>query len=135
MRAVFIDTNHLVAVFNPGDQWHARAVEVERGIGSVRRVTGELVLVETLNYFSEYRAAIKEAIAESVRRLLSDGDVEVVPHTSGDFESALRLYEQRSDKGYSLTDCASMGIMRERGINDVLTHDHHFEQEGFTILL
>ncbi|MGH9832621.1 MAG: hypothetical protein ACREBD_23290 [Blastocatellia bacterium] len=26
-------------------------------------------------------------------------------------------------------------LMRERGINEALTHDHHFEQEGFTALL
>jgi len=28
-----------------------------------------------------------------------------------------------------------MLICRDREITDVLTHDHHFEQEGFLILL
>lgn len=32
-------------------------------------------------------------------------------------------------------DCLSMGVMSERGINEVLTHDHHFEQAGFLLLL
>jgi predicted nucleic acid-binding protein len=41
---------------------------------------------------------------------------------------------QRSDKGYSLTDCISMIIMRQMGIAEVLTHDKHFTQEGFSIL-
>ncbi len=41
----------------------------------------------------------------------------------------------RLDKEYSLTDCMGMVICREYGITDVLTHDHHFAQEGFTILL
>lgn len=36
---------------------------------------------------------------------------------------------------YSHTDCLSMLIKRERGITDVLTHDAHFTQEGFHILL
>jgi len=45
------------------------------------------------------------------------------------------LYESRSDKAYSLTDCMAMNVMRKRGIIDVLTHDTHFTQEGFHILL
>jgi predicted nucleic acid-binding protein len=40
-----------------------------------------------------------------------------------------------ADKGYSLTDCISMNVMRDRGINDVLTQDKQFAQEGFNILL
>jgi hypothetical protein len=47
----------------------------------------------------------------------------------------LTLYKARPDKGYSLTDCISMHAMRERGISDILTHDDHFRQEGFTVLL
>ncbi len=47
----------------------------------------------------------------------------------------MSLYESRLDKGYSLTDCISMTVMRERNISDVLTHDNHFRQEGFKILI
>ena len=50
------------------------------------------------------------------------------------FESGLALYKSRLDKGYSLTDCVSMVVVRE-SIQEVLTHDKHFAQEGFTILL
>jgi predicted nucleic acid-binding protein len=135
MRTVFIDTNHFVAVFNPADQWHVRALEVERGFSQIQFVTSELVLIETLNYFSNYRANVKSAVAQSVRPLFSDPDIEVVLHTQDGFYAALALYESRLDKGYSLIDCISMNIMRERGIMDVLTHDHHFSQEGFSVLL
>jgi len=41
----------------------------------------------------------------------------------------------RPDKGYSLVDCISMQTMRREGITDALTHDRHFEQEGFRALL
>ena len=43
--------------------------------------------------------------------------------------------DQRRDKEYSLTDCASMNAMRLESIPEVLTNDHHFKQEGFTILM
>jgi uncharacterized protein len=51
-----------------------------------------------------------------------------------DFDAALALYEARPDKGYSSTDCRSMNAMKSNGLMEVLTHDHHFTQEGFTIL-
>ena len=47
----------------------------------------------------------------------------------------LEFYVARSDKSYSMVDCMSMQVMRNRDLNDVLTHDHHFEQEGFNTLL
>jgi predicted nucleic acid-binding protein len=45
------------------------------------------------------------------------------------------LYRNRPDKGYSLVDCISFVVMRERGVIDVFTHDRHFEQEGFRRLI
>lgn len=51
------------------------------------------------------------------------------------FDAGLELYHRRPDKGYSLTDCMSMAICTEQKIEQVLTHDRHFAQEGFEILL
>src|SRR5215212_2116247 len=68
-------------------------------------------------------------VAQAVRNVALDG-VEVVPQDRKLFLKALALYEQRLDKKYSLADCMSMVLMRERGIQDVLTNDHHFRQEG-----
>jgi hypothetical protein len=46
----------------------------------------------------------------------------------------IQLYNSRLDKDWSLTDCISFVVMRERGITEALTGDHHFEQAGFTTL-
>jgi predicted nucleic acid-binding protein len=51
------------------------------------------------------------------------------------FLAGLALYERRPDKQYSLADCISMNIMRQNQIQEVLTHDRHFSQEGFIRLL
>jgi predicted nucleic acid-binding protein len=51
------------------------------------------------------------------------------------FIRSLALYKARLDKGYSLTDCSSMLLMRDRRLSDALTTDRHFEQEGFIALL
>ena len=47
----------------------------------------------------------------------------------------LDFYASRTDKEYSLVDCISILTMRQMNITDVLTNDHHFTQEGFTVLI
>ena len=56
------------------------------------------------------------------------------PPTHETFQTGLDFYAARPDKGYNLTDCISMQTMSRHGITDVLTDDHHFEQEGFRAL-
>ena len=70
-----------------------------------------------------------------VRAILSNPNVKVVPQTHAAFLNALAFYEQREDKEYTLTDCISMNAMRSESLTEVLTNDHHFDQEGFTILI
>lgn len=45
--------------------------------------------------------------------------------------AGLPLYAQRLDKHWSLTDCISLVVMRERGLTRALAYDHHFELAGF----
>ena len=135
MRLVFVDTLYFVARINPFDQWHARAKDALASLTFSSLITTESVLIELLNFFAAYQADMRQTVARFVRDTLGDHDIEVIPHTRDAFIEGLALYESRLDKGYSLTNCIPMGVMRQRNIADVLTPDHHFEQEGFTILL
>jgi predicted nucleic acid-binding protein len=64
-----------------------------------------------------------------------DPAIQIIP-TSAELEAAgLLMYSTHTDKEWGITDCISFAIMRERGITDALTADHHFEQAGFIALL
>jgi len=54
VRVVFVDTLYLVALFNPRDQWHDRAIEAANLVSETNLITTEDILVELLNFFSEY---------------------------------------------------------------------------------
>ena len=46
-----------------------------------------------------------------------------------------KFAKARPDKTYSLCDAISFVLMRRQGIQEALTTDRHFEQEGFRKLL
>ncbi|MGD9630481.1 MAG: type II toxin-antitoxin system VapC family toxin [Pyrinomonadaceae bacterium] len=132
---VFADTLYWVAILNPRDQWHEAAVEMRRMLEGIQLVTTESVLAELLNFFAESGPDPRNAAALMVESIIEDGEVDFIPNERDTFRKALSLYSARQDKGYSLIDCISMLAMKERGLSEVLTHDNHFEQEGFVVLL
>ena len=135
MKFIFVDTLYWVALSNTKDQWHQKAKQVAVALGNTKLITTELVLVEFLNYFSSYKSAMRQAVAGIVRDIIEDFRIEVIALTNEIFLLGLELYEQRLDKGYSMVDCVSIQVMRSRKVTEVLTHDRHFFQEGFTLLL
>jgi predicted nucleic acid-binding protein len=134
LRMLFADTFYWVALLNPGDAFHARVFSFGSSLGAARLITTDEVLTEVLNWFSRSGPHWRGTAATLVHDLRTDPDVDVLPITRADFDAALALYEARPDKEYSLTDCRSMLAMRGLGLTEVLTNDHHFTQEGFTIL-
>lgn len=134
MKRVFADTSYWIAIFWKFDQWREQAFAASEKIGNAEIVTTETVLIEVLNYFSEFDEYAKQKIALSVETILQDENVLVLHHSHEDFLKALELYKSRLDKVYSLTDCISMNVMRDFSIADVLTNDEHFVQEGFSRL-
>lgn len=135
MKTLFSDTGYWVALLNPLDSLHEAAKEVSKAQGQFLTVTSEAVLAELLNYFAERGDLFRSAAATLVRTLQNDPNTVVVPATSMLFRLALQLYIERQDKGWSLTDCMSFCIMKERGISEALTPDHHYEQAGFIALI
>ncbi|HVZ46974.1 MAG TPA: PIN domain-containing protein [Ramlibacter sp.] len=133
MKVVFADTGYWAATLNPQDRLHAKSLEVSRGLGKVRVLTSEMVLVELLAALS--KISLRPSAVRCVEAIRLDPNVEVVPQTSLQFLSAFERFRAMVDKEWSLTDCASFNLMRERGVTEALAHDHHFEQAGFVALL
>lgn len=130
----FADTFYWIALIYRHDAWHARVAAWANANPTGRFVTTEEILSELLNWFAASGPAGRASAADGVRKIVSDPAVQVLPQITSDFHAALDLYEARPDKDYSLTDCRSMVALWALGISEVLTNDHHFTQEGFTIL-
>jgi predicted nucleic acid-binding protein len=131
MKSVFVDAYYLIALLNPRDAGHeaAAALAVD---AATSLVTTEWVLIEVANSLSMQPMRAKFLAALDILRIRPT--VKIVASSPERFESGLTLYRQRSDKGWSLTDCLSFTVMTDLGISEALTADRHFEQAGFIAL-
>ena len=134
MRTVFADATYWIGLFNPRDQLHQAAMTTSRALTRTRLVTSEMVLVEVLNGLAE-QPALRAKVVTAIDAIMADPNTEVVPQSALLFRDALTHFREHQDKAWGLTDCASFVIMRQRGLQEALTHDHHFEQAGYAALL
>ena len=131
----FVDTAYLVAILNPRDELADSVAAAHQQLGEAGLVTTEEVLTEFLNAISDAGPSVRVRAQEMVVRALYSPKIQVIEQSHDSFLQGLELYSRRRDKGYSLTDCISMNTMRGLQVREILTGDHHFRQEGFTILL
>jgi uncharacterized protein len=129
MGAYFVDTSFWVALIDQRDVYHDKAMQLSQKI-SGNLATTEAVLIETANMFSKPNWRPKViALFDHIRQR---SDTEIVYKT---WHLAWDYFVSRSDKSWSLTDCISFEVMRERGLSEALTADAHFRQAGFRALM
>ena len=129
---ILLDTGYLIALVEPRDELHERAIRWTQTIHEPLVLTSE-VAVETLNYFSATGKRV--ASHDALRRLRGVPNFEFAYVDQRLFDAGLNFHSERPDQNWSLTDCISFVLMQERGIRQALAHDHHFEQAGFIALL
>ena len=132
MTRVLADTSFYVAVLNPDDADHAPACAWSR-MPTLAVVVTEFILLELGNFLGPGRG--RERLSGLVQYLRNNAHTTVVPLSTSLFDAGLDLYSRRPDKEWSLTDCISFVVMKEQGLTEALTTDHHFEQVGFNALL
>ena len=132
MTPVFADTFYLLALVNPKDQAHQKALAFSGGFNGPI-VTSTWILLEVGDALSQ--VADRPTFLRLLEDLANDPSATVVSATQEEFDKARALFAARPDKDWSMTDCTSFVIMQQRGLTDAITGDKHFEQAGFIRLL
>lgn len=135
MKTVFADTGYWIALLDPQDTLHPKAINLSITLIQVQIVTSEMVLTEILNHFSKRGNFLRYAAANFIESLQENSAITIAPQTESIFQQALILYKQRPDQAWSHTDCSSFCIMQQQNILEALAYDKHFEQAGFIALL
>lgn len=129
---IFVDSGFLLALAQPTDALHFRATSWANILSEPLLVT-EYILCETVNNLS--KPANRPRAHRIMEMVSNDANYMVVQASSRLFAAGLQLHRARLDKEWSLTDCISFHLMRERGLVRALAYDVHFDQAGFEALL
>ena len=132
MTVRFADTYYYLALLSENDAAHARATNASQSFAG-RVVTTAWVLTEVADALAS--PSVRKIFTTFYDLLRVDPLVTILAPTQDWFERGVALYAKRPDKEWSLTDCISFVAMKDQGLTEALTADHHFEQAGFTVLL
>jgi hypothetical protein len=132
---VFVDTAGFLALWDAGDEYHARAVRLQSALASKKRqlVTTDYIIDETTTLLLVRHS--HAAASDFLKTVTATEWIRVEWVDSDRFHAAADLFTDHEDKEWSFTDCVSFVLMREFGLADSFTTDHHFRQAGFNPLL
>ena len=135
--SVFVDTSGWANFVAESESHHARAVALVRDFRgrNTRIVTTNWVLLELVALLTARKWFSRPQVIGILNTIRAAEWVEVVFIDPALEERAYALLTERTDKLWSLCDCASFVLMGDEGIAGGLTTDHHFEQAGFVRLL
>lgn len=131
MSCAFVDTSFYLALIVASEQRHSEALGISMRFEG-RKITSEFVLCELGALLSAPKN--RPLFTEFVKLLDTSSSTEVIPASQEHFRTGLQLFSVRPDKAWSLTDCISFEIMKQRGVVSALAFDHHFEQAGYKLL-
>ena len=133
MNPVFADTFFYLALLDERNPAHHRALAA----ATINRpvVTTEFIVIEIADGCA--RAQDHADFLALLEGMRNNSRLDIVPLiiSSELMRDGIDFYARHSDKDWSLTDCISFVVMRNKGIQEALTADHNFEQAGFRILL
>ena len=132
MKTYFADTFYFLALLNGRDPHHSRVTDFNTS-QRVRLVTTMWVLTVVADAMAD--PPNRPLFLRLFERLQASPLVTIVRFSEEVFAAGLRLYQERADKDWPLTDCISFAVMLREGILEALTGDRHFEQAGFAAML
>src|SRR3990172_538844 len=134
-KSVFVDSFAWIAAINKSDNYHDVTLRIIADLlgKNSKLFTTNYVIIETINALSkkEYR----NTVVEFIHKLEKSPSVEIIGITEDTYSNAWKLYQERMDKDWGITDCTSFEVMRMFNIKRAFTNDKHFEQAGFSLMV
>lgn len=137
MNAIFADTSGWGHLVDATQTYHAVTADIYRRAREhgERMVTTNYVITELVALMNSPLRLSRPLMIGFIESLKNSPYVEIVHVEPETDAQAWQMLKARSDKQWSLVDCASFVIMRQRRLTQALTTDQHFEQAGFVRLL
>jgi hypothetical protein len=137
MTDIFADTAGWGHLVDSTQARHVQAATLYRAGKQQGRkfITTNYILAELVALLTSPLRIPRPTIIAFINSLKSSPYIEIVHIDTALDVQAWQLLSQRQDKEWSLVDCTSFVLMKQRGLLEAFTTDEHFEQAGFIRLL
>ena len=131
MKTLFLDAGYLITLEAADDQNHQAAFSHWQKLLQTppQIITTTYIFDEIVTFFNNRNRHAKAV--EIGNNLLQSGFIEMIQVDEDLLESGWNYFQKHDDKRYSLTDCISFVVMKQRNLDSALSFDRHFTQAGF----
>ena len=130
MESIFVDTGGWYAAMVRKDTDHAAAKDFLLR-NALPLITSDYVMDETITLL-QARVGHEYAV-RFLDMLQTSRKTRLIYLTPAQIAASISLFRNRSDKGWSFTDCTSFTLMQEFQIKIAFSFDQHFQQAGFQV--
>jgi predicted nucleic acid-binding protein len=137
MTKLFVDTSGWANLIDISQPYHDLAVQIyhDRRSQKHKIITTNYIICELVALLSSPLRIPRNKVIAFIQSLKKSPYIHIIHIDEMMDAKAWELLTQREDKEWSLVDCSSFIIMKQRRISEALTNDHHFEQAGLIKLL
>lgn len=130
---LFVDSSGWISLFAKADKYHQPAASAFKTLElqPVQLFTSDYVLDETLTHIGRFYG--RQRAIQFGRWVLSNSIVIVLYMDEAWWQAAWEMFQRYHDKEWAFTDCTSFVLMRQMGLYQAFTFDHHFAQAGFQL--
>lgn len=137
MNEIFADTSGWANYFVRTEPFHQEAKQLMQKWykDRTRVITTNYVLLELVALFISPLRITRQQQIQAIETIKAVEWIEILHIDQTLDDQAWQFLKTRNDKMWSLADCSSFVVMKQRKISQGFTTDHHFEQAGFIMLL
>ena len=119
-RRIVVDSGPIIALFDAGDAYHARAMEFVRQ-SRAKMISSMAAVTEAMYVLEGSLQARKNLLA-----WIQGGGLTLIEPEAGDFERVIELIEKYADLPMDFTDAVVVALCERLGITHVASVDRDF---------
>jgi predicted nucleic acid-binding protein len=82
MKTVFADTGYWIALLDPQDTLHPKAITITLALSQAQICTSEMVLTEVLNYFAKRGQFLRQAATALIQSAEENPAIDIIAQTN-----------------------------------------------------
>lgn len=119
---IFVDSNYFIALYNPLDSLHPKAIEINQKITEKETLfITDYIFLEVVTVLSQ--KVNKKTAVRIGKHLRDDEVVNFVPIDLSFVDLTWQIFQKVKNKNMSFVDCSILVVMRSWRINTLLSFD------------